>query len=210
LVLLVVALFVGPAASGFDPTITAIFTIDFTPDVVIDFEDLAIGEILESGDPVAPGVTFGGAPGATQQAIVVDTGGGNRALQQVDFGQPGNPNLTAIAFTLADPARSAAAQVHAIGSSMLNPMATCYGAGGDILSFVSIGGAVDSFFGFRGQPVSTPIGVLTYDYAADEPSIGMTVDNLAIQFAPEPGAAATALAAMASVAPLARRRATRG
>lgn len=208
--LLAIALLPGPAAAGFDLTIQAIFSLTFTPDQVVDFDDFAVGEILEAGEPVAPGVTFGGEAGATpQQAIVVDLGGGNRALRQVNLGSPEAPVLTDIAFTFADPLRSVGADVDATGNGTnLFPQARCYG-GGDYLNFVSVGGTVNSFFGFEGQPASTPIDVLVYDYVTDEPAIGMTIDDLAIQYAPEPGAAATASIALVSLASLAPRRSRR-
>jgi hypothetical protein len=208
--LLAIALLPRPAVAGFDLTIQAIFTPSFTPDRVVDFDDFDVGEILEAGEFVAPGVTFGGAAGATlQQAIVVDLGGGNHALRQVNLGSAEAPVLTDIAFTFAAPARSVGADADATGNATnLFPQARCYG-GGDYLNFVSVGGTVNSFFGFEGQAASTPIDVLVYDYATDEPAIGMTIDDLANEYAPEPRAAVMSAAALACVATRASRRSRR-
>lgn len=70
-----------------------IFDLTFTPDRVITFDNLTPGTILEPGDTIAPGVTFGGVTipvfgwDFVERALVVDTGGGNLALERilVDF-----------------------------------------------------------------------------------------------------------------------------
>lgn len=206
--LLAIALLPRPAVAGFDLTIEAIFTLTFAPDQVVDFDDFDVGEILEAGDPVAPGVTFGGAAGATlQQAIVVDLGAGNRALRQLNLGSPETPMLTEIAFTFADGARSVGADADATGNTTnLFPLAQCFAADGEALNFVSVGGSVNSFFGFRGEAASTPIGILVYGHATDDPSIGMTIDDLAIEYVPESEAAALTAAALAGIATRARWR----
>jgi hypothetical protein len=204
-VLVAVAAIARPAAAGFDLTIDAVFTQSFTPDLVVDFEAFAIGEILESGDPVAEGITFGGAADtALQPAIVVDTGGGNRALRQINLGTPLAPVLTEIAFTFAPTVRSVGAQADAFGDSPggFFPLAEIFEPSADILGFVSVGGSVNSFFGFQGESTSTPIGILVYSYADGDPATGMTIDDLALQYVPEAGAAGATLAALAGIAGL--------
>nr|BDD45820.1 hypothetical protein 19 [bacterium] len=95
--------------------------LNFTPDRVITFDSLTVGTILQTGDPIAPGVTFGGALRAgplagnyfLEKALVVDTGGGNLALERmlVDYSPYGpwtGPSV--FAFTISQGVESIAAR----------------------------------------------------------------------------------------------------
>lgn len=66
-----------------------IYDLTFAPDRVITFDNLTPGTILEPGDTIEPGVTFGGVTNPVfgwdfvERAQVVDTGGGDLALERI-------------------------------------------------------------------------------------------------------------------------------
>jgi hypothetical protein len=212
-VLAAASLVAAAPASAYDLTIGLRYELVFTPDVVIDFDDLAPGHVLLPGDPVAPGVVFGG-PGAPaeQRAVVVDHGGG-RALAQVDLGSEGASEQSDLVFTFTEDVRSVGARIEALGNATnFFPDTRIHDAGDALLSFASVPASVQSFLGWEGQDVSTPIRAVTYQYLADSPADPMTLDDFAILYVPEPpggcAAGAIALAGLA-LARSGRRRARR-
>jgi hypothetical protein len=209
LVVLSIALLAQPAWAGLDVTIQSAFTLDFPADVVVDFEGLSIGQVLEPGDPITGLVTFGGPGTAAQQrAIVADDGTGNHVLRQIDLGAPGPAAMSEIAFTIALPARSLGAFVDAAGNATnFFPQVRVFEANGDITSFVSVGGPVIQFFGMKGQDASIPIAYASYNYATESPPTPMELDDLTIDLVPEPHEAGAAGASLAALVWLSRRRA---
>ncbi|HEY1628989.1 MAG TPA: hypothetical protein VGF52_03965 [Tepidisphaeraceae bacterium] len=171
-------------------------TLSFTPDLVINFDNLTPTSTLTSGSAIASGVTFMQAPGpsplasaANTQASVVDTGGGNLALQQISIPNSGNAFGSAIAFKFpfAQPVQSVALQVTQVsggGANDDNPSVDAYDASSNLLGGFGTFPSAGDYMGVANS--TTPIVFFRFS-ATDFPSDQIfRVDNLSIQFAPEP------------------------
>jgi len=179
---------------------------DFVATGSLDFDDLTPGAVLAPGDPLAPGVTFGGVFPAEEEALVVDLGGGNRALEQR---VRANGSSSSISFTFATPVHAASATVTVVAAGNGNPGVSAYDAGGAELGSWGFGPAegVPSYMGFRNAlPPEPGIGRIFYGTSqGGEGAERFRVDDLV--FAPEPaGAGAAAVAAIALAAWRRRRR----
>lgn len=191
------------AEAGFDLSYDPLFVQGFVADQVVSFDDLTPGAVLETGDPVAPGVTFGGVPGnVVERAIVVDEGGGDLALRSVDVGSEAAPQQSRVAFSFASGVLGvgAVASMTAGNSTTTFPLCEIYDGTLDMLNFISVGGPVASFFGWIGDETSRPIRFVSYGYVAQQPETPFGVDDLAILHAPEPGVSALAVAALLALA----------
>lgn len=73
---------------------------DINADIVLSFDDLTVGQVLNTGDVIAPGVTFGVAGRSNVTALVVDQGNGDLALQMIQGNPSAQTNPSAIGFTL--------------------------------------------------------------------------------------------------------------
>jgi hypothetical protein len=171
-------------------------TLSFTPDEVINFDNLTPTSTLTSGSAIATGVTFMQSPGpspladaANTQASVVDTGSGNLALRQVVIPNSGNAFGSTIAFkfTFAQPVESVALQVTQVsggGASDDNPSIDAYDASSNLLGGEGLFPSAGDYMGVANS--ATPIVFFRFS-ATDFPSDQIfRIDNLSIQFAPEP------------------------
>ena len=188
-------------------------TKNFEEDVLLSFDGLTPGSILLPGDPIALGVTFGGTGQPNRErAQVVETGGGNLALEQVLVSAPSVLPST-IAFTFAQPVRDVGAVITPTVDGVGNPGVIAYDAlGADISAFGAWADTVgeSGFFGFSGG-VTPETAVRTIEFGPPsgvEGSMRFRIDDLA--FAPGPDgmacAAIVALAAMGVRASRSRRR----
>jgi len=162
----------------------------------LDYDDHRIDWRLADGDvEIAPGVTAVATYGHTigHQSFVVDLVDDRGEL------------AGGFVFAFDADVIAVGAMANAPGTILINPQANIYEASLDILSFASIGGSVVSFFGWRGDETSIPLRYLEYRYAGDQPATPFEVDDLAILYAPEPGAPIAAAAAAIALAALARR-----
>jgi len=207
LALAIASLPAGVAHAGFDLSYDVLYAKTFVEDQLVPFDGLVPGTVLEPGDSIAPGVKFSAGAGgdADARALVVDVGSGDRVLRSIDLGTPGSPQQSRIVFAFDADVIAVGAMANAPGTILINPQANIYEASLDILSFASIGGSVVSFFGWRGDETSIPLRYLEYRYAGDQPATPFEVDDLAILYAPEPGAPIAAAAAAIALAALARR-----
>jgi hypothetical protein len=192
-------------------------TLSFTPDLVINFDNLTPTSTLTSGSPIATGVTFMQAPGpsplataANTQASVVDTGSGNLALQQVVIPNSGNAFGSTIAFkfTFAQPVESVALQVTQVsggGATDDNPGVDAYDASSNLLGGFGTFPSAGDYMGVANS--ATPIVFFRFS-ATDFPSDQIfRIDNLSIQFAPEP--TSMTLLGIVCVGSMLRRRCSR-
>lgn len=76
---------------------------DINVDILLDFNDLTVGQVLNEGDVIAPGVTFGIAGISNVTAVVVDQGGGDLALEMILANPSAQTNPSGIGFTLDAP-----------------------------------------------------------------------------------------------------------
>ncbi len=195
------------AHADFDLSYTTTSTKSFSADQEIDFDHLVPGAILTPGDPISPGVSFGGVgEGAEQRALVIDTGGGDLALQQINLGTEMDPDQSRIVFAFDADVRSVGADLNALGSFESNPNSYNYDATLDALGFISVGGDVIGFLGWIGTEESRPTRFLEYQYVGVQPATPLAVDDLAILYVPEPAPACAQLAVLCGLSALARRR----
>ncbi|HMB95481.1 MAG TPA: PEP-CTERM sorting domain-containing protein [Tepidisphaeraceae bacterium] len=189
-------------------------SLSFTPDLVINFDNLTSGSTLTNGSAIATGVTFNQVPGpspladaANTRASVVDTGGGNLALQQTVIANNGNPFGSTIGFkfTFAQPVESVALQVTQVsggGAMDDNPGVDAYDTSSNFLGGFGTFPSNGDYMGVANS--ATPIVFFRFS-ATDFPSDQIfRIDNLSIQFAPEPGT--LALLGIAGLAASLRRR----
>lgn len=202
---LIGALAAPPARADYDLSYDSLYSQTFTADQIVSFDDLVPGTVLEMGDPVAPGVTFGGVSGAVvEQALVVDAGGGDLELRSMNVGAP---QQSRIAFQFASDVVGVGAVVSmtAGNSSTTFPLCEILDAVPQSLAFISVGGSVDSFFGWLGDETSRPTRFVDYEYAGSSPEASFGLDDLAILYVPEPASTAQAAAALAALASRRRR-----
>jgi hypothetical protein len=168
---------------------------DFTATGSVDFDDLAPGTVLEPGDPVAPGVTFGGVFPEEESALVVDLGGGERALEQR---VRENGSSSVVTFRFATPVEAAAATVTVVAEGGGNPGVTAYDdALGSLGAWgVSIPEGTPLSMGFRNALPPEP-GIAYLLLATSQGGAGaerFRVDDLVFAPAPDGGDAAAAAA----------------
>jgi MYXO-CTERM domain-containing protein len=178
---------------------------DFAATGSLDFDDLTPGAVLHPGDPLAPGVTFGGVFPAEEEALVVDLGAGDLALEQR---VRANGSSSVISFTFATPVTAASATVTVVAAGNGNPGVMAFDAGGAELGSwgFSPDEGVPSYMGFRNALPPEP-GIGRLAYATSQGGVGaerFRVDDLV--FAPEPAGKSTGAAAAAALALAARRR----
>jgi len=191
----------GPPAGA----IVAAGSGDFVATGGLDFDDLTPGTVLGPGDPLAPGVTFGGVFPAEEEALVVDLGSGNHALEQR---VRANGSSSVLSFTFAAPVTAASATVTVFAAGNGNPGVLAFDAGGAELGSWGAAPAegVPLDLGFRDALPPEP-GIGRLAYATSQGGAGaerFRVDDLV--FAPEPAAAGAAAAAAITLTAWRRRR----
>ncbi|MGP1347150.1 MAG: hypothetical protein ACTS3F_10865 [Phycisphaerales bacterium] len=183
------AVLVGSVVAGGPPSSVIDSYDELNADQIIDFDDLPLGP-LSAGDPIAPGVTFGGAgPDFLQvMAEVVETPGGGRAIRSV-LACTTFCSATAIQFNTPPGVRAFAATWTpvSVGEMDGNAATTFYDTEGN---YMTSGGTNFSFTktvvaGSR-LNLETPVaGYFEYTYSTLGIEIIYEIDDLHIEYRPE-------------------------
>jgi hypothetical protein len=145
----------------------------------ITFDDLTPGVTLVPGDAIAPGVRFGGSgAAASERALVVDTGGGNLALQTIEI-TAGTPSF--IAFEFDSDLDAFGATVTQVVNGNGNPAARAFDAAlTDLLPF-GWEPATTFFMGHRNAS-ATPIRAYRYSISQTPTTEVIQIDNLVLSY----------------------------
>ncbi len=174
--LVVVLMVAGSPALGQIETVSP--TLNFAG-ATITFDDLTPGVTLVPGDPIAPGVRFGGSGiASSERALVVDTGGGNLALQTIEI-SAGVPSV--IAFEFDSDLDACGATVTQVVNGAGNPAARAFDAVlTDLLPF-GWEPASTFFMGHRNAS-ATPIRAYRYSISQTPTTEVIQIDNLVLSY----------------------------
>lgn len=143
------------------------------------FDDLTPGAVLLPGDAIGPGVRFGGSGAAAQErAMVVDTGGGNLALQTIDLG---GSVSSYIAFEFDNDLDACGATVTQVVNGAGNPAARAFDAAlTDLLPFGTE--PPSPFFMGHRNATATPIRAYRYSISQSPTTEVIQIDNLVLSY----------------------------